>query len=361
MIDPTIRDELDDALGGMITRQATSERAEKIEQACASFGVNLCVVDTHSGPTVSVFEVDLSDGLRVGKLSAIQTDLAIELRVPSVRVIESTPDTHRPAIEIPNEDRTDVGLSDFGETHGTLPLLLGLDSCGKPIIPDLAKLPHLLVAGRTGTGKSVCLNSIICSLLMAKADVKLLLVDPKQVEFIAYDQLPCLRAPVVTDMRIAADTLARTCAVMHKRYSILKEHRKRSIDEYNRATTAKPMSRLVIVVDELADLMLTSIESEEHLVRLAAKGRAVGIHLVLATQKPTVDIITGLIKSNMPARLAFQVASMVDSRVILDCNGAERLLGRGDFLFSCPRTLRLIRGQGTFVSDEEIHSLTTQR
>jgi S-DNA-T family DNA segregation ATPase FtsK/SpoIIIE len=285
-------------------------------------------------------------------------------------------------IEVPNADRHLVRLREVIEESGAktqkmrIPVYLGKDVSGKPIVVDLATLPHLLIAGRTGTGKSVCLNSIIVSMLMTRRpdEVRMLMIDPKMVELSPYKKLPHLMHPVVTDMRKAEAILAWAVEKMEERYALLARAGVRHIGVYNQLGEEELMDRLqpeddeerkniplnlpyiVIVADEMADLMMTAAkEVEQHIIRLAQKSRAVGIHLVLATQKPTVDVITGLIKSNLPARIAFQVASRTDSRVVLDEMGADKLLGNGDLLFLWPGTSTLLRGQGTYVSDDEIN------
>ncbi len=259
-----------------------------------------------------------------------------------------------------------------------IPIFLGKDVSGNPLTVDLAKLPHLLIAGRTGTGKSVCLNAIIASMLMTRRpdEVRMLMIDPKMVELSGYKSLPHLMHPVVTDMRKAEAILAWAVDKMEERYALLARAGVRHVTSYNQLSQEELIERLepqseeerqaiplhmpfiVIVADEMADLMMTAgKEVEQHIIRLAQKSRAVGIHLILATQKPTVDVITGLIKSNLPARIAFQVASRTDSRVVLDEMGADKLLGNGDMLFLYPGTSMLMRGQGTFLSDEEINAV----
>ncbi|MGB4728629.1 MAG: DNA translocase FtsK, partial [Thermogutta sp.] len=306
----------------------------------------------------------------------------IALRVPSVRIVAPIPGKNTVGIEVPNSERQIVRLREvIEESHGKyqamrIPIFLGKDVAGNPMVVDLSTMPHLLIAGRTGTGKSVCLNSIILSILMTKTpdDVRLLLIDPKMVELSPYKRVPHLMHPVVTDMRKAEAILAWAVEKMEERYALLARAGVRHLSVYNqlgeeelmerirpeseeeRAQIPTHMPYIVIIADEMADLMMTAAkEVETHIIRLAQKSRAVGIHLVLATQKPTVDVITGLIKSNLPARICFEVASRVDSRVVLDEMGAEKLLGNGDMLFLRPGTSTLIRGQGTYVSDDEIN------
>ncbi len=311
-------------------------------------------------------------------------DLAIALRVPSVRIVAPIPGKNTVGIEVPNEMRQVVRLREvMEETNGKIkkmkiPLFLGKDVSGNPLTVDLATLPHLLIAGRTGTGKSVCLNAIISSILMTRRpdEVRMLMIDPKMVELSGYGRLPHLMHPVVTDMRKAEAILAWAVDKMEERYALLARAGVRHISSYNQLGEEELMERLqpendeqrdaipdhlpfiVIVADEMADLMMTAgKEVEQHIIRLAQKSRAVGIHLILATQKPTVDVITGLIKSNLPARISFQVASRTDSRVVLDEMGADKLLGNGDMLFLWPGTSMLLRGQGTYLSDDEINAV----
>jgi len=359
-------------------------KARVLERTFANFGFQVRVVEIQTGPVIAQFEVELEAGLRLSKITSLADDLAIALRVPSVRIVAPIPGKNTVGIEVPNSQRQLVRLREVVEqcderaARMRIPLFLGKDVAGHPLAVDLTTLPHLLIAGRTGTGKSVCLNSIIASILMTRRpdEVRLLLIDPKMVELSPYKNLPHLMHPVVTDMRKAEAILAWAVEKMEQRYELLARAGVRHLAAYNQLGEEELMRRIqpadeaerrqiplhmpyvVIVADELADLMMTAAkEVEAHIIRLAQKSRAVGIHLVLATQKPTVDVITGLIKSNLPARISFQVASRTDSRVVLDETGAERLLGNGDMLFLWPGTSTLIRGQGTFLSDEEINRL----
>lgn len=357
-------------------------KAKMLEKTFASFGFKVKVVEIETGPVIAQYEVELEAGLRLSKITGLADDLAIALRVPSVRIVAPIPGKNTVGIEVPNNDRQLVRLREvIEETNGRakkmrIPLYLGKDVAGNPMVVDLATLPHLLIAGRTGTGKSVCLNSIIVSMLMTRSpnDVRMLMIDPKMVELSPYKKLPHLMHPVVTDMRKAEAILAWAVEKMEERYALLARAGVRHISVYNQLGDEELMDRLhpetdeerhaiprhlpfiVIVADEIADLMMTSgKEVEQHIIRLAQKSRAVGIHLILATQKPTVDVITGLIKSNLPARIAFQVSSRTDSRVVLDEMGADKLLGNGDMLFLLPGTSTLLRGQGTYLSDDEIN------
>lgn len=356
-------------------------KAKILERTFKNFGFNVRVVEIETGPVIAQYEVQLEAGLRLSKITGLADDLAIALRVPSVRIVAPIPGKNTVGIEVPNETRQLVRLREvIEETNGKasrmkIPIYLGKDVAGNSMTVDLASLPHLLIAGRTGTGKSVCLNSIIVSMLMTRGpdEVRMLMIDPKMVELSGYRKLPHLMHPVVTDMKKAEAILAWAVDKMEERYALLARAGVRHVSVYNQlgdeelrdriepASEAewedvpKQLPFIVIVADEMADLMMTAGKDvEQHIIRLAQKSRAVGIHLILATQKPTVDVITGLIKSNLPARIAFQVASRTDSRVVLDEMGADKLLGNGDMLFLSPGTSTLLRGQGTYLADDEI-------
>lgn len=358
--------------------------AKLLERTFANFGFNVKVVEIQTGPVIAQYEIELEKGLRLAKITNLADDIAIALRVPSVRIVAPIPGKNTVGIEVPNGERQIVRLREIIEEASAaaakmkIPIFLGKDVSGHPMTIDLASLPHLLIAGRTGTGKSVCLNSIIVSMLMTRRpdEVRMLMIDPKMVELSPYQRLPHLMHPVVTDMAKAAAILEWAVEKMEERYSLLARAGVRHISNYNqlgeeelmerlqpendeeRAAIPRSLPYIVIVADEMADLMMTSgKEVEQFIIRLAQKSRAVGIHLILATQKPTVDVITGLIKSNLPARIAFQVASRTDSRVVLDEMGADKLLGNGDFLFLWPGTSQLHRGQGTYLSDDEINGV----
>ncbi len=357
-------------------------KAKILEKTFADFGFNIRVVEIQTGPVIAQFEVELEAGLRLSKITSLADDLAIALRVPSVRIVAPIPGKNTVGIEVPNAERQLVRLREvIEESSGKsqsmrIPIFLGKDVAGHSMVCDLSSLPHLLIAGRTGTGKSVCLNSVIVSILMSRRpeEVRMLLIDPKMVELSPYKCIPHLMHPVVTDMRKAEAILGWAVEKMEERYQLLARAGVRHLSVYNQLGEEELMERMqpiddeerkqipthmpyiVILADEMADLMMTAAkEVESHIIRLAQKSRAVGIHLVLATQKPTVDVITGLIKSNLPARIAFQVASRVDSRVVLDEMGADKLLGNGDLLFLWPGTSTLIRGQGTYLGDDEIN------
>jgi len=360
-----------------------SARAMLVERTLLDFGYQVRVVQIDTGPVITQFEIELEAGLRVSRIIGLADDLAIALAVPSVRIVAPIPGKTTVGIEVPNEHREMVKL---GEVVGDLqtqpdkrhkiPLFLGKDVKGNSLVFDLADMPHLLIAGRTGTGKSVCLNAMILSILMTKRpdEVKLILIDPKMVELSQFKRIPHLMHPVVTDMKKAEALLSWACDKMDERYGYLARAGVRNIQTYNqlgaeeiynrlrpeddeeRARIPTYMPYIVIIADEMADLMMTAAkEVESHIVRLAQKARAVGMHLIVATQKPTVDVITGLIKGNLPARIAFQVASRGDSRVVLDEMGADKLLGNGDMLFLFPGTSHIVRAQGTYVSDAEVN------
>ncbi len=358
--------------------------AKLLEQTFDNFGFNVKVVEIETGPVIAQYEIELEAGLRLAKITNLADDLAIALRVPSVRIVAPIPGKNTVGIEVPNKTRQLVRLRDvIEEANGSanrmkIPVYLGKDVAGNPMVVDLTAMPHLLIAGRTGTGKSVCLNTIIASILMTRGpeDVRMLMIDPKMVELSGYRKLPHLMHPVVTDMKKAEAILSWAVDKMEERYQLLARAGVRHVTVFNQLgeeelreriqpkseveweAIPKQLPFVVIIADEIADLMMTAgKEVEQHIIRLAQKSRAVGIHLILATQKPTVDVITGLIKSNLPARIAFQVASRTDSRVVLDENGADKLLGNGDMLFLSPGTSQLLRGQGTFLTDDEITSV----
>lgn len=361
--------------------------AVTLEKTFQEFGLNVKVNEIDTGPVITQFELSLEAGLRLNKVVALENDLAIGLRVPAVRVVAPIPGKNTVGVEVPNEKQVMVRLRELIEAcpqdieKKRIPLFLGKDVSGRPMIVDLTKMPHLLIAGRTGTGKSVCLNTLILSILMTRSpdQVRMLMIDPKMVELSPYKRIPHLMHPVITDMKKAEAVLGWAVEKMEERYDLLARCGVRHLDSYNAMTREEVLRRcgidpnvesaeadlipeqmpyIVIIADEMADMMMTSGKDvEAHIIRLAQKSRAVGIHLVLATQKPTVDVITGLIKSNLPARIAFQVASRTDSRVVLDENGADRLLGNGDMLFLVPGTSNLVRAQGTYVSDNEVNRI----
>ncbi len=360
--------------------ESIQANARILEQTLLDFKIEAQVVGYTRGPVVTMFEIALAAGTKVTRIHALADDLSMALKAQTVRVVAPLPGKSTVGVEVPNLVREDVRLRGLLETEtyqrtkAFLPLLLGVDAGGSHRIEDLTAMPHLLIAGATGSGKSVCINSIIMSILMTRApeDARLILVDPKQVELSFFAKIPHLLSPVVTDMKRAVKVLEWMTSQMEERYDLLALMQVRSIATYNELGPARVKARLeeigdadrevptrlpyiVIVVDELADLMMTAGKDIEVLItRLAQKSRAVGIHVVLATQRPSTDVITGLIKANMPTRVCFKVTSKVDSRVVMDQNGGDRLLGQGDMLYLPPRTANLIRAQATFVSDAEV-------
>ncbi|MEX0972584.1 MAG: DNA translocase FtsK [Solirubrobacterales bacterium] len=340
----------------------------KLVETLGHFGVEAKIVGIVSGPHVSRFELRLAPGTKVKKVTELSNDLAYALASTDIRILAPIPGKQAVGVEVPNARRRLVRLGDIyaGRPEKTSPLVawLGKGIDGKPVWTDLAKMPHVLVAGTTGSGKSGCVNAILSSILMHASpnDVRLVLVDPKQVELNHYEHVPHLLTPVVTSPRLAANVLANLIGEMESRYGIMGEARCRNLDELNRARAKAgepPLPHILCVIDELADLMMVSpAEVEDSIIRLAQKSRATGIHLVLATQRPSTDIITGTIKVNIPARIAFAVSSQTDSRVILDQGGAEALLGQGDMLFRGAGTSKMARVQGAFVTEEEIARIT---
>lgn len=322
------------------------------------------------GPVVTTFEFKPAPGTRVAKIEALENDLALAMSAISVRIIGHIPGKDVVGIEVPNKNRASVFIkelfqtSDFIDNKSALAVALGKDAVGKPYISDITKMPHLLVAGTTGSGKSVGINTMICSILYKASpdDVKFIMIDPKQVELSVYEDIPHLLAPVVTDPKKASSVLKNIVTEMDRRYSLLKDRKVRHITSYNEIAetdeSVEYLPYLVVVVDEFADLMMVAGKDiEASISRIAQLARAVGIHLIIATQRPTTNVITGLIKANMPSRLAFRVSQRNDSRVILDSNGADTLLGMGDSLFIPPGTSSPVRVHGAFVSDKEVQNI----
>jgi DNA segregation ATPase FtsK/SpoIIIE, S-DNA-T family len=338
--------------------------AKALLEALAHFGVEARLLGTVSGPHVSRYELQLAPGTKVAKVAQLKDDLAYALASTDIRILAPIPGKKAVGVEVPNSRRRMVRLGDIyaGEPGKSPPLAvwLGKDVSGQSVSTDLAEMPHALVAGTTGSGKSGCINAMLCSILLHASpnEVRLVLVDPKRVELNHYARLPHLLTPVVTNPRMAANVLANLIGEMESRYEVMEIARARNLAELNRVRRRAgdpPLPHILCVIDELADLMMIApAEVEDSIIRLAQKSRAVGIHLVLATQRPSTDVITGTIKVNIPARIAFGVASQVDSRVILDTGGAESLLGKGDMLFRPVGTSRLQRIQGAFVTEEEI-------
>jgi S-DNA-T family DNA segregation ATPase FtsK/SpoIIIE len=340
----------------------------RLVETLGHFGVEAKIVGIVSGPHVSRYELRLAPGTKVKKVTELANDLAYALASTDIRILAPIPGKQAVGVEVPNTRRRMVRLGDIyaGRPEKTSPLVawLGKGIDGNAVWTDLAKMPHVLVAGTTGSGKSGCVNAILSSILMQASpnDVRLVLVDPKQVELNHYEHVPHLLTPVVTSPRLAANVLANLIGEMESRYGIMGEARCRNLGELNRARARRgepPLPHILCVIDELADLMMVApAEVEDSIIRLAQKSRATGIHLVLATQRPSTDIITGTIKVNIPARIAFAVSSQTDSRVILDQGGAEALLGQGDMLFRGAGTSKLQRIQGAFVTEEEIARIT---
>jgi len=342
-------------------------KARRIEETLASFKVEAHVREINPGPAVTQYTLEPGVGTKVSRITALQNDLALALAAPSIRIEAPVPGMARVGIEIPNAKVFTVGLRETLEsetfTHGDqkLPIPLGRDVNGNYIIHDLTKMPHLLIAGATGSGKSVCLTAIISTFLLTRGpdQLRMLMIDPKMVELTGYNGVPHLQCPVVTEMDKVVGALRLVLQEMERRYTLFSKLGVRNLDGYRMRMADEPNAEkipyLVVIIDELADLMMTSPDDVESLLcRLAQMGRASGIHLIIATQRPSVDVLTGLIKANVPARIAFAVTSLTDSRVVLDLPGAERLLGRGDMLFLPPDAAKPQRIQGAFVEDRDV-------
>ena len=369
---------------GAIQNKMVERKARALEETLNEFGVNANVVNAEPGPAITMYELELAPGVKVSQISSLSNDMARALGSGMVRVVAPLAGKHTIGIEVPNSQRETVRMKDLLEKGAAvankmeIPLFLGKSSSGEILVSDMAAMPHCLIAGTTGSGKSVCINSIITSILLSRRpdEVKLILIDPKMVEMAMFESIPHLMCPTVTEMRRAEQILEWAMQKMDERYELLKEAQVRNIASYNLLSTEelterfnpatqeeeaqipKKLPHIVIVIDELADLMMTSAkEVESFIVRIAQKSRAIGIHLVLATQRPQATVVTGLIKSNMPARIAFRVAAGMDSRIILDQKGAETLLGQGDMLFLKPGTSELVRAQGAFLDDDEIRGV----
>jgi S-DNA-T family DNA segregation ATPase FtsK/SpoIIIE len=374
---PDIRTVLDSGTTPSVNEEFIQQRARLIQETLASFGAPAQVVEINRGPTITQFGVEPlfvetrtgRTKVRVNKIASLADDLALALAAPRIRIQAPVPGHSYVGIEVPNDEMTLVALRDilesdtFQRNKSPLRMALGRDVTGHPITTTLENMPHLLIAGTTGSGKSVCVNSILTSFLMYNTpdDLRLILVDPKRVELTGYNGIPHLLSPVVVEIDRVIGALQWMTREMDKRYHMFAQVGSRNISDYNtkmKLQGGKKLPLLVIVIDELADLMLVAPgETEQTITRLAQLARATGIHMILATQRPSVDVVTGLIKANFPARIAFAVASNTDSRVILDQPGAERLLGRGDMLFQAPDAPSAARLQGVFVSDQEIQNL----
>jgi S-DNA-T family DNA segregation ATPase FtsK/SpoIIIE len=374
---------LDDAEYGYAESQEAfvREKAAVLEQALKEFEIDAHVVEIDTGPVITMYELALAPGVKVSAISALSNDIQRALRAETIRIVAPIPGKNTVGIEAPNEQKEKVRLKELMQIAPDamqkmgIPLFLGKDGSGEPLIADLAAMPHCLIAGTTGSGKSVCINTIIMSIMyLQRPDrVKLILFDPKVVEMAPFKDIPHLMCPIINESARATSVLEWACSKMDERYEYLAEAGVRNIKGYNALTQEELIERfqpatpeeeakipkkipyIVIIIDELADLMMTSgKEVESHIVRLAQKARAVGIHLILATQRPQATVVTGLIKANMPSKIAFRVASKMDSRIVLDMNGAETLLGQGDMLFLPPGASKPNRAQGTFIDDKEI-------
>ncbi|SJZ31580.1 DNA translocase FtsK [Selenihalanaerobacter shriftii] len=343
--------------------------AKLLEETLSSFGVQAKVVDVSYGPTITRYEIQPAPGVKVSKISNLANDIALSLAAADVRIEAPIPGKAAVGIEVPNQEQVMVHLreildtKEFKNSKSKLSVALGKDIAGKPIVANLAQMPHLLVAGATGSGKSVCINSIISSLLYKgnPDDIKLMLIDPKMVELSIYNKIPHLIAPVITDAKKAATALKWIVEEMENRYELFASSGAKGIESYNRQYSDEADERLpyvVVVIDELSDLMMVAANQvEDAICRLAQMARAAGIHLIIATQRPSVDVITGLIKANIPSRISFAVSSQTDSRTILDTGGAEKLLGKGDMLYSPVGSQKSTRIQGAFISEQEVKNL----
>ncbi len=357
--------------------RALLDNSKILENKLKDFGIDGRVLEVRPGPVVTMYEFEPAPGVKVGRITGLSDDLALAMKAMSIRIIAPIPGKSVVGIEVPNQKKEFIRLKELLESAGfvknrsRLSLALGKDISGAPYIADLAKMPHLLVAGATGTGKSISVNAMILSILFKATpdEVRFLLVDPKMLELSAYEGIPHLMSPVITDPKRAAGALRSIVAEMARRYKLMAEKGAKNIDKYNQlldkgdgdeaAEDGKRLPYIVVIIDELADLMMTSGKDvEECLVRLSQMARASGIHLLVATQRPSVDVVTGLIKTNFPARIAFQLPSRIDSRTILDSAGAETLLGEGDMLYLPPGTSRLLRIHGVYVSETEIKKVT---
>lgn len=385
LLDPPVEGEVE------IDHEALIASSRVLEAKLHTFNVQGTVQGIHPGPVITTYEFEPAAGIKVNRVTALADDLAMAMQAMSVRILAPIPGKSVVGIEVANPRRETVSLREiissdaFQQSKSTLALALGKDTTGSPAAGDLARMPHLLVAGATGAGKSVFLNTLLLSILMRASprDVQLVLVDPKMLELATYEEIPHLLVPVITEAKPAVAVLENLVKEMNERYKLMKEKGVRNIDSYNRVVAEgskggkvielddderedgdddpivhQHLPRIVVIIDELADLMMTRRDCEEPITRLAQKARAAGIHMVIATQRPSVDVITGLIKANFPSRISFQVAGKVDSRTILDTMGAERLLGMGDMLFLPPGTSRLQRLHGAYVSDDEIQKVT---
>jgi S-DNA-T family DNA segregation ATPase FtsK/SpoIIIE len=362
---------------GRLEEESLQRKVEVLQSTLKEFGIEARVGNIIRGPVITRYEVHPAPGVKVQKITTLADDLALAMAASSIRIVAPIPGKSAVGIEIPNSKATFVGAKEmlvsreYSKVPRDIPLAIGKEISGSPIIGDLADMPHLLIAGSTGSGKTVCINSIILTILFSctPAELKLLLIDPKRVEMTQYRGVPHLLAPVITEPKKVVQALCWAGREMERRYALFSEHLVRNIKGFNVKAAQKdsafrdddgqplkPFPYIVIIIDELADLMLVARKDiEDPIIRLAQMGRAAGIHIILATQRPSVNVITGLIKANFPTRIAFRVATKVDSKVILDSMGAEKLLGRGDMLYIPPGSARRLRIQGTLVDDSEIN------
>lgn len=352
---------------GGINKDDLLRNSSILESKFLDFGIEGLIVQVHPGPVITMYEFEPAPGVKLSKIVNLSDDLALAMKSGSVRVVAPLHGRSTVGIEIPNQIREDVFLKEiiasdpFRSANSKLTMALGKDISGNPVVADLTKMPHLLVAGTTGSGKSVALNSMISSLLFisSPSDVKMVMIDPKILELSIFEGIPHLLTPVITQPKEASWVLQKLVEEMQKRYRLLAERGVRNIDSYNKSVDAESLlPYIVVIIDELADLMMTAQrEVEDSIARLAQMARAAGIHLIVATQRPSVDVLTGVIKANFPARMSFKVSSKTDSRTILDANGAEDLLDKGDMLFLPPGTSKLSRIHGAYISDNELKNL----
>jgi DNA segregation ATPase FtsK/SpoIIIE, S-DNA-T family len=347
-------------------KEDLTNNARVLEDTLADFGIAVKVTDIERGPIITRYELEPAPGVKLNRIVALGDDISLAMKAQSVRIVAPIPGKARVGVEVPNSQSTLVFLREilaspeFQKSASKLTLALGKDIAGKPVFADLAKMPHLLIAGTTGSGKTVCVNTLILSMLFRStpAELKFVMIDPKMVELAPFNGLPHLLCPVVTDAKKAAIALGWAVGEMEDRYRLLAEAGARNIEAYNEKNALMPY--IVVIIDEFADLMIVARDQiESAITRLAQLSRAVGIHLVLATQRPSVNVITGVIKANLPARISFKVASKVDSRTVLDMNGADKLLGKGDMLLLRPEEAKLTRAQGALVSDKEIEKVVS--
>lgn len=361
---------LQDVETGKADRGDIKGNAGIIEKTLESFGITARVVEVNLGPAVTQYALEVALGTKLSKITSLERDLALALSAPTgtIRIEAPIPGRNLVGIELPNRAAEFVNLKKMMESDemrghkSKLAVALGFDVSGRPIVADVARMPHVLIAGQTGSGKSVCINAFLASILFraAPTEVKLILVDPKRVELTGYNGIPHLLSPVIVEPEKVINALNWVMSEMDRRYKLFAQAGARNIDSYNEMSGFQALPYIVVFIDELADIMLFSpVQVEDAITRIAQMSRATGIHMVLATQRPSVDVITGLIKANVPSRIAFAVSSQIDSRVILDTQGAEKLLGKGDMLYLPPEQAKPLRIQGAFVNDKEINGLVS--